>query len=57
MFYNSQPLPPVHFIANVNPEERYMGRSQRTEKLIGSWEIRLTMMYNGYGQFVAYLYR
>ena len=55
-YWNNQPMPPSHFIANVNPAERYLDRSQRSEKVIGTFEVRSTELYNGYGQYVAHLY-
>jgi len=55
-FWNNQLMPPSHFVANVNPNERYLNRSQRSEKIIGTWEVRPTQLYNGYGAYVAHLY-
>jgi sulfoxide reductase catalytic subunit YedY len=45
-----------HFLANVNPKETYQGKSQSTEKDIGTGELLPTLPYNGYGPFVAHLY-
>ncbi len=55
-FWTHIALPPSHFYANVNPNERYLNRSQAREKIIGTWETRPTLMYNGYGPYVAHLY-
>ena len=44
------------FWANVNPEVPHPRWSQATERLLGTEEIRPTMLYNGYGEFVAGLY-
>ena len=55
-YWNNQRMPPSHFVANVNPNERYLDRSQAREKLIGSFDSRPTEMYNGYGRWVAELY-
>jgi len=55
-FWNHASLPPSHFFANVNPSERYLDRSQAQEKVIGTFQVRPTMMYNGYGAYVANLY-
>ncbi|ELR96786.1 protein-methionine-sulfoxide reductase catalytic subunit MsrP [Gloeocapsa sp. PCC 73106] len=49
------------FEANVNPDKPHPRWSQATEKFIGSgpgltWEIRETLPYNGYGEYVASLY-
>ena len=45
------------FWANVNPEVAHPRWSQATERLIGSNERVPTQLYNGYGEFVADLYR
>jgi sulfoxide reductase catalytic subunit YedY len=55
-FWNNQRMPPSHFVANVNPNERYLDRSQAREKIIGTLETRPTEIYNGYGRWVADLY-
>ena len=55
-YWNDQPMPANHFIANVNPAERYLDRSQKSEQVIGSFVVRPTELYNGYGQYVAHLY-
>lgn len=49
------------FQANVNPTIPHPRWSQATEKFIGkgpdfSWEIKETLPYNGYGEYVANLY-
>lgn len=49
------------FIANVNPNKPHPRWSQATEKFIGqgsdlSWEVKETLPYNGYGEYVANLY-
>ena len=49
------------FEANVNPNKPHPRWSQATEKFISqgpnlSWEIRETLPYNGYGDYVASLY-
>jgi sulfoxide reductase catalytic subunit YedY len=49
------------FQANVNPDIPHPRWSQATEKFIGrgpnlSWEIKETLPYNGYGEYVAHLY-
>lgn len=44
------------FLANVNPEVPHPRWSQATEKMIGTDEIRPTMKYNGYGEYVAGIY-
>ncbi len=50
------------FEANVNPEVPHPRWSQQTEKLVGTntnpfdWERQPTVIYNGYGDYVADLY-
>ncbi|HVY58656.1 MAG TPA: protein-methionine-sulfoxide reductase catalytic subunit MsrP [Xanthobacteraceae bacterium] len=45
------------FWANVNPEVPHPRWSQATEELIGTGERRPTIIYNGYGEYVAGLYK
>ncbi|MFL5032255.1 MAG: protein-methionine-sulfoxide reductase catalytic subunit MsrP [Xanthobacteraceae bacterium] len=46
------------FWANVNPEVPHPRWSQATEELIGrGGERRPTILFNGYGEFVAHLYK
>lgn len=45
------------FWANVNPEVAHPRWSQATESLIGTNERRPTLLFNGYGEQVAHLYR
>jgi sulfoxide reductase catalytic subunit YedY len=45
-----------HFVANVDPRERYQDRSQSSERLLGTWEVRPTLPFNGYAPWVAHLY-
>jgi sulfoxide reductase catalytic subunit YedY len=45
------------FWANVNPQVAHPRWSQETEELIGTGERRPTLMFNGYGEYVAHLYR
>ena len=44
------------FWANVNPQVPHPRWSQARERLIGSDEMRPTLMWNGYGEFVAAMY-
>jgi len=44
------------FWANVNPEVPHPRWSQAQERLLGTTEMRPTLIYNGYGEFVASLY-
>src|SRR3982075_284641 len=45
------------FWANVNPEVSHPRWSQATEEVIGQNERRPTLMFNGYGDYVADLYK
>jgi methionine sulfoxide reductase catalytic subunit len=46
------------FWANVNPEVAHPRWSQETEELIGrGGERRPTLLFNGYGEYVAHLYK
>jgi len=49
------------FEANVNPEVPHPRWSQAMERIVSegaswSWEKRPTLLYNGYGEYVSYLY-
>ena len=44
------------FWANVNPEVPHPRWSQAQERLLGMTEMRPTLIFNGYGEFVAGLY-
>jgi sulfoxide reductase catalytic subunit YedY len=45
------------FWANVNPAVSHPRWSQASEKVLGTSETRPTVIYNGYGEFVAHLYK
>jgi sulfoxide reductase catalytic subunit YedY len=45
------------FWANVNPKVPHPRWSQATERVLGSDERVPTLMYNGYGDYVAHLYQ
>ena len=45
------------FWANVNPEVPHPRWSQATEEIIGTGERRPTLLFNGYGDYVAGLYK
>jgi len=45
------------FWANVNPQVPHPRWSQASEEVIGTGERRPTLIYNGYGEFVADLYK
>jgi sulfoxide reductase catalytic subunit YedY len=44
------------FYSNVNPEVSHPRWSQATERRIGEWGLRDSLMFNGYGDQVAQLY-
>lgn len=44
------------FWANVNPEVPHPRWSQASERVLGVDERRPTLLYNGYGEYVAHLY-
>lgn len=45
------------FYSNVNPDVDHPRWSQAKERRIGEFLKRPTLMYNGYGDYVAYLYK
>jgi methionine sulfoxide reductase catalytic subunit len=45
------------FWANVNPEVAHPRWSQATEEILGTGERRPTLLFNGYGEYVADLYK
>ena len=45
------------FWANVNPEVPHPRWTQATERVLGSDERVPTQLFNGYGEYVAHLYR
>jgi sulfoxide reductase catalytic subunit YedY len=45
------------FWANVNPKVPHPRWSQATEEVIGTGERRPTLLFNGYGEFVADIYK
>jgi sulfoxide reductase catalytic subunit YedY len=45
------------FWANVNPKVDHVRWSQATERVLGSDKRVPTLLYNGYGEFVADLYK
>ena len=45
------------FWANVNPAVSHPRWSQATERVLGTDETRPTVIYNGYGDYVAHLYK
>lgn len=55
-FWNTLQSLEYGFEANVDPGVPHPRWPQTKEKMIGTEEIRLTQLYNGYGKFVADLY-
>jgi sulfoxide reductase catalytic subunit YedY len=56
-FWNTLVPNEYDFRANVNPGVPHPRWSQATEKMLGTGERRPTQLYNGYGAWVAHLYR
>jgi len=56
-FWNTLVPSEYDFLANVNPHVPHPRWSQATERLLGSDERRPTLLYNGYGAYVAQLYK
>jgi sulfoxide reductase catalytic subunit YedY len=56
-FWNELAPNEYPFESNVDPALPHPRWSQLTERLIGTWDVRRTVAYNGYGPFVAGLYR
>lgn len=56
-FWNTLQGLEYDFTANVNPGIPHPRWPQSREKRIGSGDIRPTLLYNGYGDFVAHLYQ
>jgi sulfoxide reductase catalytic subunit YedY len=56
-FWNEMVPHEYDFEANVNPEVPHRRWSQASERMLGTGERRPTVVYNGYGEWVAKLYR
>lgn len=56
-FWNTLIPHEYDFPANVNPGVPHPRWSQATERMLGSDERRPTLLYNGYGAYVAQLYQ
>jgi len=56
-FWNTIAPNEYGFTSNVDPKVPHPRWSQATEKMLGTGERRKTMKYNGYGEFVAGLYK
>lgn len=60
-FWNTLVPNEYGFVANVNPNKPHPRWSQATERIVGngpsfSWDTQPTLIYNGYGEYVAHLY-
>lgn len=55
-FWNDEVPAEYDFTANVNPAVPHPRWSQATEQMIGELLRRKTLLYNGYGEYVAKLY-
>ena len=56
-FWNTLAPHEYDFWANVNPDVPHPRWSQASERMLGTGEHRPTVLYNGYGEWVAKLYR
>lgn len=56
-FWNTVAPREYDFTSNVNPAVPHPRWSQAEERLIGTNEVRPTLPYNGYGEWVAAIYR
>jgi methionine sulfoxide reductase catalytic subunit len=56
-YWEALQLSEYGFWANVNPEVPHPRWSQATERVLGSNERRPTLLWNGYGEFVADIYK
>lgn len=56
-FWNTLAPNEYDFPANVNPQVHHPRWSQASERLIDTGERRPTLLYNGYGDYVAPLYK
>ena len=56
-FWESLQASEYGFWANVNPQVAHPRWSQETEQVIGTSERRPTLLFNGYGEYVADLYK
>jgi sulfoxide reductase catalytic subunit YedY len=56
-FWNTLGPREYDFQANVNPNVPHPRWSQARERMLGTGEVRPTQLYNGYGAWVAELYR
>jgi len=55
-FWNTLAPTEYGFEANVEPHVPHPRWSQKEERMLGTGEIRLSLLYNGYGEWVAGMY-
>jgi sulfoxide reductase catalytic subunit YedY len=55
-FWNKMASNEYGFYSNVEPQKSHPRWSQRFEKVLPKMEIRRTLLYNGYEQWVSKLY-
>ncbi len=55
-FWNDLQPHEYDFLSNVDPRVPHPRWSQAEERMLGTGEIRPTLLYNGYGAWVAHLY-
>jgi sulfoxide reductase catalytic subunit YedY len=56
-FWNTLAPMEYGFEANVEPHVAHPRWSQRNERMLGTGEVRPSLLYNGYGEWVAHLYQ
>lgn len=56
-FWNTLQPHEYQFEANVEPDVPHPRWSQARERMLGTGEVRPTLLFNGYGEWVARLYR
>lgn len=56
-FWETMQASEYGFWANVNPQVAHPRWSQETEQVIGTSERRPTLLFNGYGEYVADIYK
>lgn len=56
-FWNTLAPQIYDFLANVNPDDPLSQWSQKTDLMLGTGEEKPTVLFNGYGEFVAGIYR
>jgi sulfoxide reductase catalytic subunit YedY len=56
-FWNTVAPAEYGFEANVEPDVPHPRWSQRNERMLGTREVRPSLLYNGYEEWVAHLYR